>query len=118
MANGTCLTTNECEFDDDGFVTKGVCSDETEELLTLREECAFVYLQQKEFILQTILRSLLINMCRIEVVITLIQNTSPDQRASSETISERLLPLEAVTEFADATLVTDLNLGNTYLNLL
>ena len=111
MANGTCLTTNECEFDDDGFVTKGVCSDETEELLTLREECAFVYLQQKEFILQTILRSLLINMCRIEVVITLIQNTSPDQRASSETISERLLPLEAVTEFADATLVTDLNLG-------
>ena len=95
------------EFDDDGFITKGVCSDETEELLVLREECAFVYLQQKEFILQTILRSLLLNMCRIEVVTTLIQNTSPNQRSSSE----RLVPLEAVNEFADATLVTDLNLG-------
>ena len=106
MTNGTCLNNNECELDDDGFITKGVCSEETEELLVLREECAFVYLQQKEFILQTIL-SLLRNMCRIEVVITLIENTSPNQRASSE----RLVPLEAVNEFADATLVTDLNLG-------
>ena len=84
-------------------ITEGVCSKETEKLLTQREECAFV-LQKQTTLIYNALRFLMTSMCRTKVTNQLFQSLNLNRGA-------RLAPLETVLELSNATVATDLNLG-------
>ena len=116
VENGTCIEneygwkTSECSliYDDYGNyeIEEGTCSSLTENLLSLKEDCAFVYLQQKEFILNTML-TLLFDMCKSELVYELLDNIDPDP------FTERIVPLESVIEFSNVSVITELHQGFT-----
>ena len=85
-------------------IQTGTCSTKTEELLQSedsREECGFVLRQQRTLIFET-LRLMLQFMCNSEAVESLINRTDING-------TNRLVPLEIVTEYDDATISTDLN---------
>ena len=114
VENGTCIEneygwkTSECSliYDDYGDyeIEEGTCSSLTENLLSLKEDCAYVYLQQKEFILNTLL-TLLFDMCKSESVYELLDNIDPDP------FTERIVPLESVIEFSNVSVITELHQG-------
>ena len=94
------MTTNEFGF---VYIQKGVCTSETETLLKSRTECGFLFRQQRYFITNTILY-LLRGMCSKESVDDLINNIV----INPET---RLVPLETVFEYQDATISSDIKSG-------
>ena len=103
--------TSSCKTKFQNAITKikeGVCSEETEKLLTLRNECAFV-LQQQSTLIYNKLVFLMTSMCKTKVTDQLLQFLQINRVKSSP--SARLVPLETVMELNDATLVTNLNLG-------
>ena len=98
--------TTPCVRDSNFTITEGVCSNLTENLLGLRKECGFVIRQQSALILQT-LAFLLTLMCRTVVVENFFDSINIETQQSND----RLVPLELVYEFQDATVATDLKLG-------
>ena len=85
-----------------GLITQGVCSTETETLLVMREECAFVLRRERVLIYNT-LQFLLASMCNSATVGQLFTEIDPG--------ISRIVPLESVVEFQDAVLSTNLNFG-------
>ena len=82
----------------------GVCSNVTEQLLLDIEDCGYFLREQTNLIFNT-LQELLTRMCNTEAVNSLIARTSINVT--------RLVPIESVTEFEDATISTNLNSTNT-----
>ena len=76
-----------------------------------REQCGFIFLEQRNLISQTIVQ-ILESMCSTETLSIFISNINP----TNPPPSERLIPLEFVIEFEDATISTDLSLGKFCLN--
>ena len=95
--------TSPCKFNFNEIVN-GTCSTQTEELLGSREECGFVLREQTNLIFNT-LQPLLQYMCNSAKVGELLDGISISGKTS------RLVPFESVTEFVDATISTNLNLG-------
>ena len=100
-SNDTCTTTTS-QYGSISIVD-GVCSDLTEILLRNRTECGFLLQKQRLFIYNTIDR-LLRSMCNSSIVDELMNSISLYQRS-------RLVPLEEVYDYADATIYSDLQLG-------
>ena len=88
--------------DANGLITQGVCSTETETLLVMREDCAFVLRRERVLIYNT-LQFLLASMCNSATVGQLFTEIDPG--------ISRIVPLESVVEFQDAVLSTNLNFG-------
>ena len=91
------------------YITEGLCSNQTEYLITLRRECAFAWARERTLIFNSI--SLVLGkMCQTESVDQLFAEISTGSSIS------RLIPVEAVIEYFDATIYTKLNLGNMIVN--
>ena len=72
--NSIYPTTNPCVLDEDGLsILKGVCSEETEEML-VRVECQYSFIRQRYFIVATLYEYLLPNMCTFETTNTILGN--------------------------------------------
>ena len=95
----------QCEIDNRGWITEGVCSDKLENLFSLRRECAFSFRAEKNLLVQT-LSFLMRSMCKTEKVFNLLTARRPFGSATS-----RLVPIESVLEYQDAVVSTNLNLG-------
>ena len=99
-------TTSSClfSFDQNGEITgiiTGTCSAQTETLMQSIEECGYVLRQQRNLIFETLIQMLQF-MCSSETVGNLIAGTNIN-------ITNRLVPIELVTEYDDATISTDLS---------
>ena len=81
MSSGVCEQKNPlnypittpCVLDKDGNILKGVCSEETEEMLK-REDCQYSFIRQRYFITATFLEYLIPNMCTFETTNTILGN--------------------------------------------
>ena len=99
-------------------IVEGVCSANTEQLLTSREECGFALRQQTNLIFTT-LQLLLQVSCNTDTVTNLLNeivvSRDSTNRLFEKNETNRLVPLELVTEYEDATLSTNLNFGKGHL---
>ena len=86
-------------------IIKGVCSRKTENLLTKRKECLFVHYHQTNLIYKNLI-FLMRTMCKTRKMRNILYELDPKISSSS-----RIVPINTVLEFEDATVFTNLNLG-------
>ena len=95
-------TNSSCERQNAIVISKGVCSLKTEDLVAT-QDCNYEILEQRTFIQDTAL-FLLFSMCNTSNLIN-------RRRNKAIRTSNRIIPIERVVEFENATISTNLNLG-------